>query len=75
MQSFTYIYKAQECQATFVHLNEEFSNRFRIHNDDKTFIIDPVNYDKTIWLQSEGLRLPYDLIQAIGEGLEAAGIY
>jgi hypothetical protein len=46
---------------------------FRIYTAKETFVIDPVNYE--IKLQRTGKRLPYDLVQAIGERLEAVGIY
>ena len=74
MKPFVYTYHDQEHQATVEHFSEGFANKFRIYTTKETLVIDPVNHDKTIWLQSDGARLPYDLIQAIGEGLEAGGI-
>ncbi len=75
MKTFTYTYNNSKLLATVEHFTEDLYNKFRIYTDKETFVIDPINYDKNIWLQSDGVRLPYELIQVIGEGLEAAGIY
>ena len=74
MKTFTYTYNNSKLLATVEHFTEDLYNKFRIYTDKKTFVIDPVNYDKTIWLQSDSVRLPDELIQVIGEGSEAAGI-
>ena len=75
MHPFNYSYQEQDFQAVVQHFSEGFANRFRIFTSMESFVIAPTNHDKTIWLQADGQPLPYDLIQAVGEGLEAAGIY
>ncbi len=76
MQTFTFIYQGQEHTAEVEHFTIELTNRFRIFTEKETFVMGPTMITgELLWLQSDGGLLKHDYVQAIGEGLEAAGIY
>ena len=75
MQTFTFLYQGHEHTAKVEHFMIELTNRFRIFTETESFVIGPVHQGRLFWLQSDGGFLNHDYVQAVGEGLEAAGIY
>jgi hypothetical protein len=73
---FTYVYKGVSYSASAAWRTANLTNVFRITNATQTFDIFPdTSRIKIIWKIYVGEPLPADFIQAVGEGLEAAGIY
>jgi len=83
MQTFTYQYRGVIRQAEVEHFTTNLYNHFRIFLPDGTrFSVSPKrNLEKSTviyWVQKPEAGIlfqPDDLIVAIGEGLEAGGIY
>lgn len=82
MAAFTFTYQGRFLNAVADHYTEDGYNRYRITLIDVTFVIAPSGFTgkdgKTIWVQPikpGEFGQPHDLVQALGEGIEAAGIY
>ena len=81
MKPFQYTYLGRVLSATADHYTEGRYNRYRITLGKETFIIAPSGFTgangRTIWVQpvKPGEKdQHHDLVQALGEGLEAYGI-
>jgi hypothetical protein len=73
---FTYLYNGVSYNASAEWRTANLTNIFRISNTTQAFDIYPnTSRIKIQWEIYAGDPLPADFLQAVGEGLEAAGIY
>ena len=73
---FTYTYKGVTYSADSEWRTANLTNIFRITTATQTFDIYPNRSRiKIVWEIYVGDPLPADFLQAVGEGLEEAGIY
>jgi len=73
---FTYVFNGISYSASAEWRTANLTNVFRITNATQTFDIYPKTGGiKIVWKIYVGDALPADFVQAVGEGLEVAGIY
>jgi len=73
---FTYVFKGVSYSASAEWRTANLTNVFRITYATQTFdIFSKTGGIKIVWEIYAGQPLPADFIQAVGEGLETAGIY
>jgi hypothetical protein len=80
MKSFTYLYKEDTVESLYALSSEKGDIRYKVKLNDVWFTIVPLDFPRypdgrIIWHQdalAEGeLMLAHDMVQAMGEGIEA----